>query len=425
MTERLLQFIWQMQYFNKTALCTSAGEPLTIQYPGLLNTNQGPDFLQANIKVGATSWAGNIELHIRSSDWKTHGHEEDANYGNVILHVVWENDVESPDESARRIPLLILQDRISKFLLARYEELMYNHTIIACEKTISAVHAMVWDAWTIRLAAERLERKSLIIQEYLQQTNNHWEEVFWWILAKNFGATVNAGAFEAMARSISVNILAKHKNQVHQLEALLLGQAGLLNTDHTESYPKMLQKEYRFLRKKYTLRPIYEPVHFLRMRPGNFPTIRLAQLAMLIHHSSHLFSRIKEITSLKEVMDLFTVTANDYWHYHYRPDELSSFRPKIMGESTVQNIIINTAVPAVFAYGVVHNEQRYKDKALEWLESLAPEENRITKKWKLLGIRNASALDSQALTELTKEYCIHKQCLRCAAGVAILKRCVW
>lgn len=284
---------------------------------------------------------------------------------------------------------------------------------------------MVWDAWTIRLAAERLERKSLIIQEYLQQTNNHWEEVFWWILAKNFGATVNAGAFEAMARSISVNILAKHKNQVHQLEALLLGQAGLLNTDHTESYPKMLQKEYRFLRKKYTLRPIYEPVHFLRMRPGNFPTIRLAQLAMLIHHSSHLFSRIKEITSLKEVMDLFTVTANDYWHYHYRPDELSSFRPKIMGESTVQNIIINTAVPAVFAYGVVHNEQRYKDKALEWLESLAPEENRITKKWKLLGIRNASALDSQALTELTKEYCIHKQCLRCAAGVAILKRCVW
>lgn len=424
MTERLLQFIWQMQYFNKNALCTSAGESLAIQHPGLFNTNQGPDFLQANIKIGSTSWVGNIELHLHTSDWKAHKHEDDLNYSNVMLHVVWKNDLENADESSRNIPLLILQDRVSKFLLTRYEELMYNHTIIACEKNVHAVPAIIWDAWQTRLAAERLERKSLMIQGYLQKTNNHWEEVFWWILAKNFGATVNTTAFEAVAKSISVNILAKHKNQIQQIEALLLGQAGLLNANFTESYPVMLQKEYRFLREKYKLKAIHEPVHFLRMRPGNFPTIRLAQLAMLIHHSSHLFSQIKDITALKEVMELFTVTANDYWHYHYRLDEAAAFRPKIIGEKTLQNIIINTAIPAVFAYGAVHQEQRYKNKALQWLESIAPEENSITKKWKQLGVHNSSALDSQALTELTKEYCIRKQCLQCAVGNAILKRCI-
>ncbi|MBS1748473.1 MAG: DUF2851 family protein [Bacteroidetes bacterium] len=421
MTERLLQFIWQMQYFNKSSLCTSAGESLTIQHPGLFNTNQGPDFLQAKIKIGTTSWVGNVELHIRSSDWKSHNHEDDDNYSNVMLHVVWEHDSKGTDESARNIPLLILQDRVSKFLLTRYEELMYNHTIIACEKTAHTVPAFIWDAWKTRLAAERLERKSLIFQSYLRQTNNHWEEVFWWILAKNFGATVNAEAFEAMARSVPVNILAKHKNQIHQIEALLLGQAGLLNADFTESYPVMLQKEYRFLREKYTLKPIHEPVHFLRMRPGNFPTIRLAQLAMLIHRSSHLFAQIKEIPSPNEVMELFTVTANDYWHYHYRLDEPSSFRPKITGNMIIQNVIINTAVPAIFTYGVVNKELRFKIKALQWLESIAPEENRITRKWEQLGIHNVSALDSQALTELTKEYCLYKNCLQCAAGAAILR----
>lgn len=424
MTERLLQYIWQMQFFNKNALCTSAGESLTIQYPGWFNTNQGPDFLQAKIKIGSTSWVGNIELHIHTSDWKNHHHEEDANYSNVMLHVVWEHDLKNDDESSRNIPLLILQDRVSKFLLTRYEELMYNHTIIACEKNAHTVPAFIWDAWKTRLAAERLERKSKIIQGYLQQTNNHWEEVFWWKLAKNFGATVNADAFEAMAKSIQVNILAKHKNQIHQIEALLLGQAGLLNADFTETYPVMLKKEFRFLREKYKLKTTHEPVHFLRMRPGNFPTIRLAQLAMLIHHSSHLFAQIKDITALNEVMELFTVTANDYWHYHYRLDEPSTFRPKIMGESTIQNIIINTAVPAVFAYGVVNNEQRYKVKALQWLESLAPEENRVTRQWEQLGVLNTSALDSQALTELTKEYCLHKRCLQCATGAAILKGCL-
>ena len=427
MSERLLQFIWQFQYFNKNELITTGDETVQVIFPGQYNTNQGPDFSDAKIKIDKTTWAGSVELHIKTSDWKKHNHQGDTNYTNVILHVVWEDDggrnsvPANSTEQSSVVPVVELKSRVSKILLQRYEELMNSSAFIPCEKSIASVRDIVWKSWKDRLLAERLMRKAKTVETYLLQNNYHWEETFWWLLARNFGMKVNADAFETIAKSISVNILAKHKSQIHQLEALVLGQAGLLEEKFSEDYSKLLQREYKFLKEKYKLKPIHQPVHFLRMRPGNFPTIRLAQLAALITESAHLFSKIKESKTVKEISQWFDVTANDYWHYHYRFDETSAFKKKKLGATMIDNIIINTVAPVLFAYGTYHDENKYKEKALKWLEATAAESNSITKGFQLLSIENKNAFDSQALIELKNEYCNKKRCLDCGVGNAILK----
>ncbi|MDQ6723023.1 MAG: DUF2851 family protein [Thermoproteota archaeon] len=423
MNENLLQYIWKFQYFNKNELATTVDESLQIIHPGNFNTNQGPDFLAAKIKIGNTIWAGSIELHAKSSDWKLHKHSADKNYKNIILHVVWEDDA----NMNLSFPTLELQSRVSKLLLAKYEELMKASYFIPCEKMIYQADEIIWTSWKERLLAERLQNKSQIIFQYLNENNNHWEETFWWLIAKNFGIKVNSDAFEKIARSLSINILAKHKNQIHQTEAFLFGQAGFLENDplaigFKEDYPKLLQKEYRFLKAKYKLQPIKIPLHFLRMRPSNFPTVRLAQLAVLINQSLHLFSKIKESNSLKEVKDLLNVTANDYWHYHYMFDEPSSFKIKKLGDQMINNILINTIVPLLFAYGHVNNEALYKDKAIQWLEQIQAESNTITNGYTIIGIANKNAFDSQALIQLKNEYCNQKRCLECAIGNKIIAK---
>ena len=424
MTERLLQFIWQMQYFNSTDLRTASHDLLRIVYPGYLNTNQGPDFREASVRINATTWVGNVELHVKASDWKLHCHEGDENYKNIILHVVWENDYEVRDGWGNRVPVLVLQDKVPKLLLQHYEELMHAGAAIPCSGSIAGVSEMIWSGWKARLVAERLQRRMRVIEQYLKATNRHWEEVFWWMLARNFGIPVNSDVFETIARSLPVSILAKHRQQIHQLESFLMGQAGLLQADFEEDYPRMLQKEYLFYRKKYNFSPVHQPVHFLRMRPGSFPSVRLAQLAKLIQQSSRLFSRVKSASTREELKTLLTVTANDYWHYHYRFDEVSSFKEKVLGRQMTDNIIINTIVPVVFAYGDVKQEQSYKNKALQWLEETPAEHNHITRLWMSLGLTNRSAYDSQAYIELSKVYCFNKGCLGCAVGAAILKRSV-
>ena len=436
MTERLLQFIWQFQYFNKNELTTAEGEPVQVIVPGQHNINQGPDFSNSKILIGNTTWAGTIELHIKTSDWVKHKHQQDKNYNNVILHVVWEDDGSRsglqnsvPVQERNRVPLtdqpivpvIELQSRVSKLLFQRYEELMLSTAFIPCEKSIHSVRDITWRSWKERLLIERLLRKAGIVETYLQQNNYHWEETFWWMLARNFGMKVNAEAFEAIARSIPLSILAKHKNQIHQLEALILGQAGLLKESFEEDYPKLLQKEYKFLQSKYNLQPIQLPLFSLRMRPGNFPAIRLAELAMLVNESAHLFSKIKEAVPAKEIKQFFEVTANDYWHYHYQFDEASAFKKKRTGSSMIDNIFINTVAPVLFAYGNYHNENRYKDKALQCLEEIAAEKNLITKGFEQLNIENKNAWDSQSLIELKNEYCFKKRCLECGIGNSILK----
>ncbi|HWI91214.1 MAG TPA: DUF2851 family protein [Flavisolibacter sp.] len=414
--EKLLQYIWQFQYFNKSELQTTAGEKLQIIFPGKLNSNQGADFSNAQIKIDNTILAGSVELHLKASQWNEHGHSNDPNYRNVILHVVFENDI--PIAS---VPVLELQSRISNLLLDKYADLMNSVSFIPCANAVSKVKEITWLSWKERLLAERLTRKSSIVFKFLEENNAHWEESFWWMLARNFGMKVNSDAFESMARSIPVNILAKHKNQIHQLEAMLFGQVGLLNENFNEDYPKLLQREYNFLKKKYEFRPIHSSVHFLRMRPGNFPTIRLSQLAALIQNSAYLFSKILETEKVSEAKKLFDVTANDYWHYHYRFDEASGFRKKVIGKDMTGNVVVNTIVPVLFAYGLYHKEEKYKNKALRWLEELSSEVNTITKGFTSLKLSNKSAFDSQSLIELKTQYCEHKRCLQCALGNAILR----
>ncbi|MBC7887506.1 MAG: DUF2851 family protein [Ferruginibacter sp.] len=417
MTERLLQYIWQFQYFNNRELVTADGEKLSIIFPGNINSNQGPDFLDAKIKAGDTIWAGNIELHLLSSDWNNHKHSYDKNYRNIILHVVWQDDT----DLQLPFPVLELQSRVSKMLLAKFDELMNAQSFIACETMIKNVEPFIWIAWKERLLVERMQKKATHILAYLINNNHHWEETFWWLIARNFGLPVNSDAFEKLALSLPLNILGKHKNQVHQAEALLFGQAGLLKNDFKEDYPQLLQKEYRFYQKKYQLQPIQIPLHFLRMRPSNFPTLRLAQLAMLVYNSVHLFSIVKETTLLEDIKKLLRVTANDYWHYHYTFDEVTAYKMKNLGSQMINSIIINTIVPILFAYGHHHKENIYKERALLWLEQSTAEKNSITNGYAILGIDNKNAFDSQALIHLKNEYCNQKRCLECVIGNKLLK----
>jgi hypothetical protein len=416
MTEKLLHFIWQFQYFNNIDLVTIAGEELLIVNPGMYNTNQGPDFSNARIKIDEKVWIGTVELHLATSDWNRHGHEDDKNYTNVILHVVWENDL-----AFSHVPVLELKGRVSIILLQRYEDLMNATAFIPCQKNISRIPELTWTSWKGRLLIERLSRKAGTITKCLQQNRNHWEETFWWLLARNFGMKVNADAFEAIAQSLPLTLLAKHKQNIIQLEALLLGQGGLLEQNFNDHYPKLLQREYRFLKRKYKLKQLPIPLYFLRMRPGNFPTIRLAQLAMLIHEADHMFSKIREITNAKTVRNWFDITANDFWQYHYRFSDSSRFIKKRIGGAMIDNIMTNTVIPLLFTYGTYYNEHSIRYKALRWLEETGWEENTITRNFKAIGIKCSSSYDSQALTELKNEYCDKKRCLECSIGAWLLK----
>lgn len=424
MTEKLLQFIWQFQYFNKQSLTTAGGEALQILHAGELNTNQGPDFLQARIVINDTTWAGTVELHIKASDWYRHHHDNDDRYSKVILHVVWNNDVPVTDSIGEPVTTLELQSRVPNMLLMQYEKWMQTDNQVPCKNNIAEVPFLTWQHWKSRLMIERLIGKCQLIEQHLIQTSNHWEEVFWRLLCRYIGGNINGVSFEQLAISLPLQILAKHKNQVNQLEALLIGQAGLLHKNFKEQYPQLLYREYQFLQKKYGLRVINLPPSFLRMRPGNFPSVRLAQLAMLIHKSHHLFSQIREAKSVNELRSMFDVRANDYWHYHYRFDEETSYLEKHVGSQMTDTIIINAVVPVLFAYASHVNDNLMKEKSMAFLEEMKAEENSIVKIFKSLRVECNNAFDSQALLQLKKEYCDAKRCLECSAGNSILKRAV-
>lgn len=417
MTEKLLHFIWQHQYFESRELFCTQGDALLILHKGTLNTNQGPDFLNGKIKIAGTTLAGNIELHVLSSDWDLHQHSSDQNYNNIILHVVWKHDLSKPFP----FPTLELQPLISSLLLARYEELMQSAHFIPCQQHISNIPDIIFSSWKERLVIERLQDRAKHIEGLLKQCNLHWEEMFWWLLARNFGVKINSESFERIAKTIPVKLLAKHKNQIHQLEALLLGQAAILDKTFEDDYPNMLRREYIFLQKKYKLTKAHAPLYYLRMRPANFPTLRLAQLAMLVHQSHHLFSTIKELDSLAALQKQLNVTANDYWHYCYMPDHPTAFRKKSLGKSMIDNICINTIVPVLYAYGYYNNVEPFKQKAIDWLRGLGAEQNNIVRGFEKLGIDCSNAFDSQALLQLKKHYCDQKKCLQCAVGSKLLK----
>lgn len=418
--ERLLQFIWQHQYFNAAQLVTTKKQQLHIRYRGELNHNQGPDFLQARIEIDGLQLAGSIELHIRSSHWDVHAHSSDPNYNNVVLHVVWEDDL----LTEHRFPVLELRHRVSGSLLAHYRLLMQQPTTIPCATLLHQVPELVWQNWKERLVAERWTERLEKISALRSHSQQSWETTCWVLLARNFGVPHNADAFESIALSLPITLLARHKNQIQLLEALLLGQAGLLQAEFKDAYPIMLQKEYRFLQQKYQLQPVDIRVLSLRMRPGSFPAVRLAQLAMLVHQSSHLFSRIIESQSLNEIRMLLTVTANDFWHRHFTLGTESPYQPKKTGKDLIHNLLINAVLPVLYSYALHTRNTVLQEKALDWLMQLPAEKNRITRIWREMNVHTQHAFDSQALIHLYKNYCSQQHCLSCAVGTAILRKTV-
>ncbi len=421
LSEKLLQFIWQFRRYNLQGLQTDDGQDLVIIHPGKVNTHQGPDFSEAKIKIDNTTWIGNVEIHLKSSHWHSHAHTNDVHYNNIILHVVWENDTPIYDKSGNAIPTLVLQHLVSKIMMTHYQKLMEQKHDIPCGECLPALSDLSWLAWKERMAAERLTAKATICIAYFNQAQQHWEDTCWWFIARSFGMKTNALPFEQMARTLPVTLLYKHKNQLHQLEALLMGQCRLLEGNFTDDYAVMLQKEYRFLAIKYGLKPIAKPALFLRMRPANFPTIRLAQLAALIHQSVHLFSKIKDAENPTAIEKLLNVSANDYWHYHYKFDEATPFKEKTTGHQLLEHIIINAAAPLLYAYGMYQSDDHYKQKAMQWLLQTKPEVNTITKQWAAKKISIKNALESQALIHLFNQYCHEKKCLSCAVGMKILQ----
>ena len=422
MREDFLHYLWRTKRFQLDNLQSTEGEALQISNFGKHNNHAGPDFLEAKIRVGETLWAGNVEMHLNASEWLAHKHQEDKAYDNVILHVVMEEDQPIFRNSGERIPCLELRKRIPPKIVSTYQKIVHNEHWIPCQHHFFSVSDITKNLWLDRLLVERLEQRTVYISERLAQHNNAWEITFYEILAKNFGVKVNAEPFELLAKSTPLNLFAKHKNNLFQIEALLFGQAGLLAADFEDTYPKALQKEYQFLKKKYNLQAIKkESWRFMRMRPANFPSIRIAQFATLIHQSNHLFSKILEIESIEDIERLFKIALSDYWLTHYVFDKISTKRNKTLGKSTIHLLIINTIVPFLFLYGTYKSIDAYRDKALRLLEELAPEKNSIIDKWQTLGMTPDSAYQTQALLQLKNEYCAKKRCLECAIGTSILK----
>ena len=419
MQERLLQYIWQEKYFNTNHLLTEGGEKLVIIDSGTWNNQQGPDFLDARLLLNGTRWAGHVEIHLKSSHWYQHHHTLDPNYRNVILHVVWEDDDKKLSCS---LPTLVLQHRVPSIMLGRYEELMQQNHSIACQDSLPLVSSVLWEEWKANLLRQRLERKSSMVLNNLEIAKNNWEESTWWWVARHFGGPVNAVFFEQVAKSLSTKILSRHRNNIIQLEALLLGQGNFLQESNSDSYVQLLQREYQFLKNKYQLSFVHGQAQLLRMRPAGFPAIRLAQLAMLVHQSGRLHFSILESDRLKDMEKLLELTANDFWHYHYTLNEPTPYQPKHLGKEMQQNLLINAITPLLFAYGTRQHQANLVQRAINWLSELEPETNSIIRGWKVAGVQARNAADTQSLTELKKCYCNARKCLDCQVGRFLMNR---
>lgn len=397
---------------------------MAILNPGLLNKHAGPDFSQATLILDGTTWVGNIEIHIKSSDWMLHRHQYDGAFESVILHVVYHHDKPVYRKDGSAIPVLVLKGLFDEQLLATYSAMINSSNRFACQPQIAGVPDIIVSGFLSRVLAERFEQKSAEVLEQLEVLKGDWDETFYHFMARNFGFKVNAAGFELLAGSVSRQVFAKHKDDSKQIAALVFGQAGFLAQDFAEEYPAKLKKEYYFLRKKYQLDPIDVSVwKFLRMRPQNFPTIRLAQFSALIFSSSHLFSKILEITNLKVLYELFEhLPVDNYWQTHYHFNKTTKKVNLQLGRPSVQNIIINTVCLFLFSYGRYTDRQEIIDRALDFLEEMPAENNSIIGYYIDSGIKPNNSFMSQALLQLNKCYCSQKKCLNCGIGIHILKK---
>lgn len=425
MSEDFLYFLWQFQYFQKTNLQTAGGEALQILAVGLRNTNAGPDFLNGRVLIDGLEWVGNVEMHLRSSDWHRHTHTHDRAYDSVILHVVWENDavIERPDGSL--VPTLALKPLTSLLLLQKYRSLLDSREVIPCARQFEGVPELQKRSMLDRALLQRLQRKAATVHEMLARNQQDWEETTYQLLAQNFGFKINAEPMLRLAQGLPLKVLLKHRDNLTQLEALLLGQSGLLtNAPGADDYSMMLEREYAFLATKYGVNSHQLRAHewkFLRLRPANFPTVRLAQLATLIRQQTSFFSLFIHANTVPQLSNVLHVQQSDYWRKHYLFQKESAVKVPSLGKTSVENIIINTVVPLLAAYSEARDNRSFLDKAMGFLEQLPTEKNHVTEVWGTLGQSAKNAFDSQGVIELYTHFCQPKRCLDCTIGTTLLR----
>lgn len=421
MKEDFLHYLWKFKKFDTTNLKTSDGEEIKILNSGNYLQLAGPDFFNAQITIGNQKWAGNVEIHIKSSDWYVHHHERDEAYDSVILHVVWEHDTEIFRKNNTEIPVLELKHYVSKETTGNYQSLMTPKSWIFCEKQLASIDSFVIKNWQERIFFERLERKSKHIEELLQQSNQDWESVLFCLLAKNFGLNTNGELFLKIAQSIPFSLVRKESFELKNLEALLFAKAGLLKDTKEDTYFKDLQSRFKYLSHKYQLENlVFEPVEFFKHRPDNFPTIRLSQLANVYHSQQNLFSKLIQANSVQNVYDIFKVSVSEYWQNHYQFDKESPKKKKSLTNSFIDLIVINTIVPIQFAYARSQGKE-VAENLIGLMQEVAPEKNSIIEKFSSFGIKSKNAFETQSFLQLKNEYCNKSKCLECAIGMELLK----
>ncbi len=423
MKESFLHYVWQFQKFDSSSLIDSDGNAVQVFAVGEHNTNAGPDFLNAKIKIGEILWHGHVEIHVSASAWNQHGHQNDPAYDNVILHIVWNNDLAIVQKDGKSIPTIELQNKVSQDLLLQSDSLLDSPDKIPCSNILSSVNTMQVCSMLEKVGVQRLASKSGLVSNLLKNNAGDWEETAYQMLAKNYGFKINAHPFLKLAQKLPFKILKKHCGNTLQIEALLFGMSGFLDEVPADDYHASLMNEYVFLAKKYKLEGLeLNKVEwkYLRLRPANFPSVRISQFAALINKVPRLFDDFISFQSSKLFINQLKVKPSKYWIVHYDFAKKSKRKLLGIGTESLENILINTATPLLAAYSKYKNEQEYMDKAIDLLQNLKPEKNNITNQWTALGMDVKSAFDSQAYIELYNNYCLNKQCLSCNIGVNIM-----
>ena len=424
MNEDFLSFVWRYQYFDATDLRAQTGEQVQILRTGQLNTDAGPDFADARILLDGMEWVGSVELHVNSSDWEAHQHPSDAAYESVVLHVVWQDDRPVQRQDGTLIPTLVLNGRVKAAVRERYALLMDSKAEIPCGPQFREVPRLQKMAMLDRVLLERLETKAARVTELWEANNRDWEETAYQWLAQYFGFKLNTPAFLRLAQIVPLKILQKHRNSGLQIEALLFGAAGLLPEAMEDEYIKNLRQEYQFLSVKYGLKSRQMGTHewkFLRLRPAGFPTVRLAQWAVLLQREAGLFAALTTLEDVANLRQMFRVSQSSYWKKHYQFGKESASEVPDLGKDAADLLIINAAIPLLVAYAQQRDQTAYLDRAIRWLEQLSAEKNHITRAWAGLGMRVTTAFDSQALIEWHNQYCVKKRCLECAVGASLVR----
>jgi hypothetical protein len=421
MQENVLQFIWKSGLFDHSGLTDADHKPVQILHPGFQNSDSGPDFLHARIRIDDTLWVGNVEIHVHEKSWYAHKHHLDAAYNNVVLHVCLESEGNTLNAEGMPVPVIQLSDRIDHSLLDCYEFLLKNSDPIPCFRLADRVLPLHWIQNTDFMATERLENRCQQILMELEHLQGDWDEMFYQLLCKSLGHKVNAQPMQNLARKLPYKLLQKYSENRTKTEALLFGTSGLLGGDFRHAYPKALKKEFQFLAKKHGLHPMSPEVwKFMRMRPASFPTLRLSQLAALMDAPRGLFRQLLEAESFTEILTWLGGSSSDYWESHYRFDVESVHKQTTTGLSTRYSLIINAVVPILFAYGKYRHEPQICEKAFNWLSEIEAEKNKVVNIFTNLGVPCENAMHSQGILHLYNNYCTLKRCLDCTVGRNLL-----